>query len=299
MKNLIAFFFLFFLTTYSFSQDVIVRKDGVKIQAKILEISSSTIKYRNFTQPDGPTRTISISMVTEIIYDDGQFEKFDEKVVQPETNTRTENEVKPDGITEKSVSSDEYVPKKKDPILKAGFFLDAVVGYANYKEKGTVFYDPFGNYYPNGYSKTIDTVGNIAISFRFGNKWYFGSNEKWRPGLQVNWLRLGIYIEPNNAESLFIGPKTFSLLNLGYANAIKFNETMGLEANITGGLNFEIDLEEVNLNTGIMINPEVKFRMNNLAIGFDYARIQGFENSNNGNNKRDYNIFSLSIGAKF
>ena len=299
MKNLIAFFFLFFLTTYSFSQDVIVRKDGVKIQAKILEISSTTIKYRNFTQPDGPTRTISISLVTEIIYDDGQFEKFDEKVVQPETNTRTENEIKPDVVAEQPVSRDEYVPKKRDPILNHGFFIDAVLGYAEYIDRETTIYDQFGNYYPNGYPYS-DTVGNISISFRFGNKWYFGSNEKWRPGLQVNWLRLGIYIDPSDPISVLIGPKTFSLLNLGYANAIKFNETMGLEANITGGLNFEIDLDDVNLNTGIMINPEVKFRMNNLAIGFDYGRIQGFENNNNnGNNKRDYNIFSLSIGAKF
>lgn len=41
--------------TVSWAQDVIVTTDAKKIEAKILEVSKSEIKYKESDNPDGPT----------------------------------------------------------------------------------------------------------------------------------------------------------------------------------------------------------------------------------------------------
>ena len=76
MKSFLVSAFVLLSSTL-FAQDYIIKKDGGKIEVKVKEVSSSVIKYRNFSQPEGPDRVIEISKVKEIIYEDGQFEKFD------------------------------------------------------------------------------------------------------------------------------------------------------------------------------------------------------------------------------
>lgn len=43
------------------AQDVIVKKDGSTIVSKVLEVNTDNIKYKKFSNQNGPTYTISIS----------------------------------------------------------------------------------------------------------------------------------------------------------------------------------------------------------------------------------------------
>jgi hypothetical protein len=71
------------------AQDVIYKVDGNEIQAKVVEIEKATIKYRLFSQPEGPIRNIDKSDVFMIIYQDGTREKFTGKdATKPEESKK-------------------------------------------------------------------------------------------------------------------------------------------------------------------------------------------------------------------
>lgn len=57
MKNVIITIALF-CSLHIMGQDVIVKKDGSTILSKVLEINPSDIKYKKFSNPNGPTYTI-------------------------------------------------------------------------------------------------------------------------------------------------------------------------------------------------------------------------------------------------
>ena len=45
------------------AQDVIVKRDGSTILAKVLEMNQDNIKYKKFSNQNGPTYTINLSDV--------------------------------------------------------------------------------------------------------------------------------------------------------------------------------------------------------------------------------------------
>ncbi len=60
------------------AQDIIVTKDAKKIDAKILEVSKSEIKYKEFTYQDGPTFILNTSELVTIIYANGKVELYNQ-----------------------------------------------------------------------------------------------------------------------------------------------------------------------------------------------------------------------------
>ena len=60
------------------AQDIIHRKNGKTIEAKVLEITADDVKYKMFTQPNGVTITIDVALVKKIVFENGMVQKFDE-----------------------------------------------------------------------------------------------------------------------------------------------------------------------------------------------------------------------------
>jgi len=58
------------------AQDVIVKKDGIRIEAKVLEIGPAEMKYKKFSNPDGPTYVLPISDLVCIRYVNGDRDVF-------------------------------------------------------------------------------------------------------------------------------------------------------------------------------------------------------------------------------
>lgn len=68
------------------AQDVIVKKDQSTVMSKVLEITSTEIKYKKWNNQDGPTYSIDRSEVACINYENGEVEKFsDSTISQPNT----------------------------------------------------------------------------------------------------------------------------------------------------------------------------------------------------------------------
>ena len=64
------------------AQDVIVKKDGSTIISKVLEVNIADIKYKKFSNLNGPTYTISKSDVMAINYKNGEKDVFNNNTSQ-------------------------------------------------------------------------------------------------------------------------------------------------------------------------------------------------------------------------
>jgi hypothetical protein len=76
MRFIISFFLTLSISLLVNAQDVIQKKDGEKIECKVLEITKTTIKYKKLNQPEGPIRNIDIPEVAVVVYQDGSFDYF-------------------------------------------------------------------------------------------------------------------------------------------------------------------------------------------------------------------------------
>lgn len=114
--------------------------------------------------------------------------------------------------------------------------------------------------------------GVFSLHGRFGNKWYFTSSDKFRPGFQATWMRLGIRKSfTNSGFSLDFYP-----VNVGFTSMLAFNDKMGLEMNFNFGPAFQLNsFSPVNMMLQAHVNPEVKFRYNKLTFGIDLSILAG------------------------
>lgn len=67
------------------AQDIITTQDGTDIQAKILEVTTTEVKYKNFSDLEGPTFSILKSDVLIVRYQNGENEVFN----KPASNSRS------------------------------------------------------------------------------------------------------------------------------------------------------------------------------------------------------------------
>ena len=63
-----------------YAQDVIVKKDGTTIMAKVLSVGTTTVEYKKWSNQDGPTYTIEKSELLSINYANGEKDVFEEPV---------------------------------------------------------------------------------------------------------------------------------------------------------------------------------------------------------------------------
>jgi uncharacterized protein (TIGR02145 family) len=80
MKKLLILFFVF-SNVILYAQDNILQTNGEEIQAKVIEITPDMIKYKKYTNQDGPVYSIYKKDVQTIVFEDGSTETFNIKPV--------------------------------------------------------------------------------------------------------------------------------------------------------------------------------------------------------------------------
>ncbi len=85
MRKIIFFSFcLFCLSLAAQSQDRIYRQNGKIVEAKVIEIGSSEIKYREFNNPDGPIYVLETDRIKKIVFENGKEQVFSDNLSDPE-----------------------------------------------------------------------------------------------------------------------------------------------------------------------------------------------------------------------
>ncbi|RYY58078.1 MAG: hypothetical protein EOO09_00475 [Chitinophagaceae bacterium] len=58
------------------AQDKIYRHNGKVVLAKVIEVGTAEVKYREFENPDGPVYILEADRIKKIVYENGKEEKF-------------------------------------------------------------------------------------------------------------------------------------------------------------------------------------------------------------------------------
>ena len=90
MKNQIVLTMLSLAALNVAAQDVVVKKDGSTILAKVLEVNQDNIKYKKFSNQNGPTYTINLSDVMSVNYENGEKEDFNNSSITNNANQGNE-----------------------------------------------------------------------------------------------------------------------------------------------------------------------------------------------------------------
>lgn len=62
------------------AQDLIVRTDSTRIEARVTEVSPETVRYKRFSNPDGPTYVLPVAGIDYIRYANGETDRFRQPV---------------------------------------------------------------------------------------------------------------------------------------------------------------------------------------------------------------------------
>lgn len=58
------------------AQDLIVRTDSTRIEARVTEVSPETVRYKRFSNPDGPSYVLPVAGIDYIRYANGETDRF-------------------------------------------------------------------------------------------------------------------------------------------------------------------------------------------------------------------------------
>jgi hypothetical protein len=148
-KAILTAIIVVFTLGICFSQDVITKKAGEDIQAKISEITTTQIKYYRFDNLNGPIYSIDKSEVLMIRYENGTKDIFTES----------------DKPTEKTVTTDDTPAKVQQNATtnhkyknRIGFIIGGGSGFQNI---------PFVQL-TDGSESTISFGGGTAVEFEYG-----------------------------------------------------------------------------------------------------------------------------------
>ena len=78
------------------AQDIIVKKDGNVIKAKVVELTETSVLYKNHSNLEGPTYTIRIENIFSLTYENGEKETFANASAAPkeqESSTPKNNDI--------------------------------------------------------------------------------------------------------------------------------------------------------------------------------------------------------------
>ena len=90
LKNALLLFLFLGIARTMTAQDVILKKDNTTILSKVLEITTTEIKYKKWSNQEGPTYSINRSEVTRINFQNGDVEQFTDNVVTTPAPQQTE-----------------------------------------------------------------------------------------------------------------------------------------------------------------------------------------------------------------
>lgn len=98
MKSIIAATAAFFLSLGCYAQDMIVKKDGSVIQAKVMKVGTTEVDYKKWSNQDGPSYAIAKSDILAITYQNGEKETFE--------------------IPERTAIQDNTISEPSEPVLR-------------------------------------------------------------------------------------------------------------------------------------------------------------------------------------
>ena len=112
-------------SSYASAQDLIVKKDGSVIQAKVTKIGTMEVEYKKWSNQDGPQYSIAVADILAINYQNGEKETFENVGASGKSQTAKSEadgqqsivQVKPEDLSpEAKAANDALIAKYNAPV---------------------------------------------------------------------------------------------------------------------------------------------------------------------------------------
>ncbi len=246
MKNLINPL-LILLPSLVSAQDLLYKTDNTKQEVKVTEINGTSVKYKEFSNPNGPLYVISKSDVALIVYQNGKHETFNKAEVFPAYSD----------LSAKKLKRFEKVTENKNVIfLNTIEFLNSGIGVSYLHEFGEGKFDlhiPFATSFGMpGMDNALSAFGGLG-------------------GLKINKtnydIGLGLYYNTSGKRSVthFIGPL---IRNAQYSGSYYFYDNNYVYSSSPTQKTFSMNETSLMLNNGFLYRITPRFNMMlNIAAG--------------------------------
>ncbi len=159
MKKFLSFSIFFLcLSLISRSQDKIYRHNGKVVEAKIIEVGSSEIKYREFANPEGPIYVLETDRIRKVVYENGKEEKFADNLKDPERYAGQLNKALKINFLSALYGYTEFAFEKSTGYGKGFEISFGIIGAGkagildyNFNQLGEVKRSPFGFFASSGF----------------------------------------------------------------------------------------------------------------------------------------------------
>jgi opacity protein-like surface antigen len=281
MKIIILSLFVL-ISSKSYSQDIIYKKDGSEIETKIVEITNDMIKYKRFDQQTGPLRNMPKSDVFMIIYEDGTKE-----VLKKDTNKIVQGDII-DLESRQNVTLNKTT-NSSDNINTITFNFGIRAGYFMPSEKA------IKEIYGNGLSLGSDLIiwidngfgGGISLEYfsKKGNPYTLGIVDESEAQISIIPISLLGYYKISNTS------KTIPYFGAGLG-LILVNEKVSM---ITDGEYFSANISGSAVNMKLLFGVHIKPLY--FELQYNYGNYSGGEGA--GGNNLNLGGLTLSGGLKF
>ena len=164
MKRTLILSFAVWATILSFAQDIIVTTDAKKIEAKILEVSKTEIKYKELDNLNGPTFVLGTDEISSIIYSNGKVVLYGAK--EAESSPQKETPATAQKPSNENAGENIATIKLRSGSIITGELVEMKNEYVAYLENGTRKTIPASQIesvsLPNGQVKQYEVVTSIS-----------------------------------------------------------------------------------------------------------------------------------------
>jgi len=193
---LFCFSFILF-ADYCFSQDLIILKSGDEISSKVLEVNTDLVKYKKWTNKEGPTYSTAKAEIFMIKYANGTKDVFNDSSFSNGTKNSNGGEtvMDIDGNVYKTVQigTQKWMAENlKTTKYRNG---DPIINNQNWQSLTTGAYC----WYDNNVTTNKTTYGALYI-------WYAVADSRniapagWHVATAVAWTTLTTFLQTGNAE---------------------------------------------------------------------------------------------------
>lgn len=113
MKKIVSLLFAACVAVGAFAQDLIITRDGQRLEVKVLEVSSAEVKYKEFNNRDGATFILRADEINTVVFENGSVKVFNApSQTQSQNQTLSQaNDKQPAAAVENPAVVEEALPQ--------------------------------------------------------------------------------------------------------------------------------------------------------------------------------------------
>lgn len=296
MKTITIMLLAISLVRVANAQDIITKTDSTKVNATVLEINPTEIKYKLFDYAEGPKITTQKSQIAYIIYKNGIVERFSKSTNAPKLDAyQYVNKYNLDNVPVTTYVTPEQKIKKCDKLYNKknylGFnyiaFLNTALGF-NYmrdiKKANLIINVPFAF-----------GVGSPAITSSLYSRNYTDNTSSTKYDLLKYQVGINALFAPSmNREVNFLMGPSFNFTEYRMSVDTKYTTVNAISGQYNDGRftnRFNLRREHYGVNVGFLARFSEKINMN-MLITFGYKKDTYSE-------KDPYGIETINSNARY